>query len=88
MTEEILDAIAKYLDIPVAELPPERSLADFRIDSLDLAEMIYDIEDRFDVRIAKELTDLKHELQCVGDVCRLVDDLVRKKLVEKDAPAE
>jgi acyl carrier protein len=88
MTDQILEAIAKYLDIPVTELTPERRLEEFEIDSLDLAEMVYDVEDRFDVRIARELSEARGELHSIGSVCRVIDELVRSKLAEKGASVE
>lgn len=49
--QQIFEIIAKHGDIDLATLKPESTLKDLGIDSLDAVEIIFDIEEHFDVTL-------------------------------------
>lgn len=68
--ERIKEIIAEQTGKEVSEITPETSvMEDLDADSLDLFQIINDIEDEFDVKI--ENTD---EIKTVADVVKIVED--------------
>lgn len=49
--EKIAEMIAKKLDCPIEDIKPETKLAELGMDSLDIAELLMDIDDEFGVEI-------------------------------------
>lgn len=68
--ERIKEIIAEQTGKEMDEITPETSvMEDLEADSLDLFQIINDIEDEFDVKI--ENTD---EIKTVADVVKMVED--------------
>ena len=68
--ERIKEIIAEQTGKDIDEITPETSvMEDLEADSLDLFQIINDIEDEFDVKI--ENTD---EIKTVADVVKIVED--------------
>ena len=61
MFKKVCEIIAKQLDINPNEIKPEsRLIEDLHADSLDIVELVMDMEQEFDVEIPDEsLTQLK-----------------------------
>ena len=49
--EKIAEMIAEKVDCDVAEIKPETKFADLGIDSLDITEMLMNIEDEFGIEL-------------------------------------
>ena len=62
--EKIRDIIAEKMDMDPADITMESSFADMEIDSLDMVEIVMDIEEAFDISIE------------TGDGLKTVADLV------------
>lgn len=75
MTDEILKIIADYLDIPVSELTPDRTLADLGVDSVDVFEILFELEEKFGIRFPGEMSDLRKDIVSIADVIRLTSEL-------------
>ena len=70
MFEKIRESIADQLGKDVEEITMETSVKeDLEADSLDLFQIINDIEDEFDVKI-ENIEDIK----TVGDVVKVVEE--------------
>ena len=70
MFEKIREIIADQLGKDVEEITMETSvMEDLEADSLDLFQIINDIEDEFDVKI-ENIEDIK----TVGDVVKIVEE--------------
>ncbi len=68
--EKIKEIIVENLDIDASELTLETNLIeDLEADSLDLYQMINDIEAEFDVKI-----DDIENIKTIGDVVKIVDE--------------
>ena len=49
ITDQVLDIVAKHVDVDRATLTPEATLKDLGVDSLEAIETIFDIEEHFDI---------------------------------------
>jgi acyl carrier protein len=54
-------------------------LEDLGIESLDAVEMIFDLEEKFDITIPYNANDKRPEFETVGDVVKAVEGLVDGK---------
>ncbi|MBV8742696.1 MAG: acyl carrier protein [Sinobacteraceae bacterium] len=67
------------------QLGPQTTLAELGIDSLELVDLIFKIEDRFGLKIKE---DVPRSLVTLGDVATYVDELLAKKSAEGQAGAD
>ncbi len=79
LNDDVLKIISDYLDVPVAELQPTKSLEELGADSLDFIEIVFEIEEKFGIEAKEDMQELAKKIHCVGDVVRLTSDLVSKK---------
>lgn len=86
MKNEIIAIISDYLDIPAEQLEDYKTLEDLNIDSLDFVEILFEIEEKFDAPVIFEMQDHKDEIGNLGDVLRLIEELIVKH--KASAPAE
>lgn len=64
--EKVRDIIAKQLDLEPSEITMQSKLIDdLHADSLDVVELIMDLEQEFDIEIPEELLP---KVQTVGDI--------------------
>ena len=71
MFEEIRAAIAKQLNVPEENITPEtRFVEDLKADSLDLVELVMDLEDRYGIEIPDEQLA---EVKTVGQIIEIVE---------------
>ena len=72
MLEEIKELVAESLGTDVEELTEETSFSDdLNADSLDLFEMVMELEDKFEVKIPTE--DLE-QIKTIGDVKAYIEE--------------
>jgi len=57
VTGDVKSIIAKVLKIDVGQLKAETKLSDLNADSLDRIEIVFGIEEKFDISIAVELKE-------------------------------
>ncbi len=70
--DEILDVVAQKALIDRTQLTPETKLADLNISSLDMVDVIFELEDRFGVQLPFNANQSSASLQTLGDVIALV----------------
>ena len=75
MTEEILRLIADYLDVPFDELTPDKTLVDLGADSVDVFEILFEIEEKYGIRFSGDASDLRKRILSIADVIRLTAEL-------------
>lgn len=75
---EIIRMIADYKDLPPDTVTPERTFEELGIDSLDAIDIIYEVEDKFQVEISQDELNMQ-ELQRVGDIAALVQRVVAEQ---------
>ncbi len=83
MSDEVLEAtkgiIAEKAGIDAASISGDTEIAELDITSLDLAEIVFDLEDRFDVEIELNAAAAWDKLKTVADVAKAVSELVAGK---------
>ncbi|MBR5714851.1 MAG: acyl carrier protein [Clostridia bacterium] len=72
MFEEIRSAIAEQLNIPAENITMDsRFIEDLKADSLDLVELVMDLEDKYGVEIPDEQLA---EVKTVGQIVEIVEN--------------
>ena len=80
--EDIIEIIAKQASIDKDQVTPEATMDDLNIESLDLVEIIFAIEEKFDIAIPYNANDpgaVGSDLNTVKDVVEAVEKLVGDK---------
>lgn len=67
--EKIRDIIAEKMDIDASEITEESSFESMQIDSLDMVEIVMDLEEAFDISI-----ETNEGLKTVGDLVNYIKD--------------
>lgn len=83
---ENMDVAADTIAIIAKRLPPEKRnlgpadrLEDLGIDSFGAVEMVFDLEEKFDIQIPYNSNDARVELETVGDVVNAIKKLVAER---------
>jgi acyl carrier protein len=71
----IQEVLVKKFDVKPEAAVPEATLADLGLDSLSIAELMFDVADKYDIDIPDERTNIN----TLGEAVKLVDELVRAK---------
>jgi acyl carrier protein len=85
---DVLDIIAKQAKVERATLTRRTSLAELNIQSLDLVEIIFALEDKFDLEVPYNANDPRSagvSFENVGDVIDGVARLVQARDARKTA---
>jgi acyl carrier protein len=61
---------------PLPELTPQSLLQSLGLDSLELMEFVFAVEDRFDLRIPEDRLDPRQLEITLGDVARAIDEVL------------
>jgi len=79
VTKDVIDIIAKKkrVDKPTVEMTDR--LEDLGLESLDAVEMIFDLEEKFDIQIPYNANNPRTEFDTVGEVVRAIQQLVDEK---------
>ena len=71
----IEQVLVKKYDIAPEKISPEATLTDLGLDSLSIAELMFDIEDHYDL----DIPDDKMNFTTLGEAAALVDEYIGKK---------
>ena len=91
VTAEVRDAVyeilKKYAEHDTSEMSDESSLEALGVDSLAVIEIIYDVEEKFDITVPdlSEIQGIEDAFNTVGDVVNAIGGLVMKAQQEKAA---
>jgi acyl carrier protein len=77
--QEVFEIISKQAKIDISTITPESTLKDLGVASLDAIEVIFDIEEHFNINLPNEDTDF--ETGTVGHLVEAVD----RQLAQKSA---
>jgi len=82
--EKLLDIISKHTDVDRASVTPDSHLKfDLGLDSLDVAEIVYEIEETFGISIADDSTD---KIQKISDTVDFIHDKLGEQPQEGLSP--
>ena len=79
LAQSIIGKIKAHSAPEAGEITLETELADLGIHSLELTEIIFDIEDEFGIEVELNTADAWSSLSNVGDIVEAVRGLVEKK---------
>ncbi len=82
--EIIQDILVRKFALDPATLTPDAGLDRLGIDSLAVLELLFEIEDRFGLKIKEDTPD---SLATIQDVALYIDSLLAKQKVHAAAPA-
>lgn len=71
--EKVASMLAEYKGIEIAEVREESTFADLKLDSLDVAELVMNMEDEFGVTL-----ELDENVKNVADLVKLIDEATEK----------
>jgi acyl carrier protein len=77
--ETLQNILVKEFKRSPEQLRPEATLADVGIDSLDLVDLIFKIEDQFGLKVKD---DVPRSLVTIADVATYIDQLLANKAAE------
>jgi len=76
ITQKVTDIVADQLDVSKDQITPETSFVDdLGADSLDIAELVMEFEDEFDLNIPDDQQGIK----TIGDAVNYVEAELKKK---------
>jgi len=75
--QEVFEIISKQAKIDITTIKPESTLKDLGVASLDAIEVIFDIEEHFNINLPNEDTDF--ESGTVGHLVEAVDRQLAQK---------
>lgn len=74
LTDKVIQAISKVKEIPEAEIKTESSFEELGVDSLDAIEILFELEEEYDISIPTEkLQGLEKVQDVVDGVQKLLD---------------
>jgi acyl carrier protein len=79
--EDVLSIIADKGHVDRGRLAYDARLADLAIASLDVIEIIFALEERFQIEIPFNANDARREFDTVGDIVRAVEAEVAQRRV-------
>jgi acyl carrier protein len=76
---DVYDIIAEKSAVDRSKLKRDAKLADLEIESLDVVEIIFAVEEKFDIHVPYNANDQELEFQTVGDVVDAVQKLIEEE---------
>ena len=73
---KIVDILKKHMKEPRDDIGPTTALTDLKIESLDLAMIVFDIEDSFGIEIPYNANEEASDFKTVGSVVERVKSLM------------
>lgn len=69
--ERVKEVVAQHLNVPKSEVTREKNfIQDFQADSLDLVELVMELEEEFDIQIPEDAAD---NIKTVGDAIDYIE---------------
>ena len=76
--ETVQEILAKKYSLPIESIYPEATLESLKLDSLDLVETLFEVEDEFQIRVPQDgSVDLT--ITTVQDIVEVVNRLVAQQ---------
>lgn len=75
--KKTIEIVADYKEMSPDEISLETSLADLEMDSLDALNLVFELEEAFDVEIPD---DKAFEMKTIGDMVEGIDKLLQIKV--------
>lgn len=85
---DITEIVAKQAKVDASTLKPETALADLDLQSIDIVELVFAIEEKFDIEVPYAPGDQNTagiSFKTIGDIMAAVEKLVAEQHPEKAA---
>lgn len=76
---DVFDIIAEKSAVERSKLSLDAKLKDLEIESLDVVEIVFAVEEKFDIHVPYNANDQELEFGTVGDVVTAVEKLVSEE---------
>jgi acyl carrier protein len=78
---DILDILTKYAKLEGAKVTPDTKLENSGVDSLLMVEIIFELEERFDISIPDPefIGEQNRQFETAADVVRVVKELIQEQ---------
>jgi acyl carrier protein len=76
---EVIAIIAKRIPGQKDDLSPTDKLTELGIESIDAIDMIFDLEEKFDIEIPYNANSAQADFGTVGDVVRAIEQVLARK---------
>jgi acyl carrier protein len=76
---DVMAIVAKRVRTSRTEIKLDDRLEDLGIESIDAVEMIFDLEEKYDIEIPYNANKVGPEFVTVGDVVRAIQNLIASK---------
>lgn len=76
---DILDILSKHTELERKNLTLDTRLDSIGVDSLMMVEIIFDLEERFDISIPDTEMIGEQQFKTVADIVRVVKDLIEEQ---------
>lgn len=76
---DIYDIIAEKSAVDRSKLQSDAKLEDLEIESLDVVEIIFAVEEKFDIHVPYNANDQELEFETIGDVVSAVQKLIEEE---------
>jgi len=76
---DVYDIIAEKSAVDRSRLQRDAKLSDLEIESLDVVEIVFAVEEKFDIHVPYNANDQEMEFETVGDVIDAVQKLIDEK---------
>jgi acyl carrier protein len=81
---DIFEIIAEKAAVDREKVVSNASLEELEIESLDVVEIIFAIEEKFDIYVPFNANDKDLDFDTVGDVVKAVDNLIKESEAAAD----
>ena len=85
ITQQVIERVADYKEIPAEGITPETTIEELDMDSLDALNLIFELEEEFDLTIPD---DDAFEMKTIADIVKGVEGLVAEKKAKESSDAE
>tara|TARA_S200000501_G_scaffold284344_1_gene268612 strand:- start:753 stop:1016 length:264 start_codon:yes stop_codon:yes gene_type:complete len=75
---DIFEIIADKAEVEREKVISNASLEELKIESLDVVEIIFAIEEKFDIHVPFNANDQDLEFDTVGDVVKAIENLIKE----------
>lgn len=80
VSDSVLNILAKHTELERSEVTPDTPLQLSGVDSLMMVEIIFDLEEHFDISIPDEMLGMQNQkLDTAADVVLLVEELIQQQ---------
>ena len=73
--EFLSEQLVEKFDVDAEKISPESNLSDLGLDSLSIVELVFDVEDEYDIEISEEHANFAS----LGEAAELVEKLLKAK---------